>query len=640
MMKPSIKTAAIVLTVVMIAAGSVWGQQPPAENSEDAFPAGLVAFLDARQLESESRYREALAAYDQAMREDPSVLEVRIGFANLLLRLGMADRAVPLLDGIDGLDWHGRRVYALALAQYSAEEPDRMEDAREALEEVLDERDDDPNLSIALGQLLHRLGRVEEAETVIAELRRTRPGSPQLISYHASLLLQLGRRSDAADLFALCAQSPVTQANCRDTAVELLIELDRPGEAADLLSDSLADDDLDQLMRTAYLLWDANRSSDALQVVDRVLRQVPDSERARTLRAHLLSAVGRFPEAAAAFRKLAKKNPDDVDIKLSLAWSLSRMGDLEEARRWMDRAWELVAAETVSADALRCAVTGARVELVAENPLVAREWLARVADPTEAGEEYVRLLGETYRQEEDWRNGVGALARLQPRLEGGARLAAEAIEAEFKIRSGDSRAWTRLRPLLDSDNPEAVVAGLQVLQATDRWADAVREAESARERFPDNREILFTQAASLERLERFEDAEAVFLELLETDPDDATVANYLGYLWAEREVRLDEALELVNLAVSVDPENAAYLDSLGWVHYRLGALDEAEFWLRRAIEFNDGDGTLLAHLGEVLVARGETDEGIRFLRLGLDLGCEDPEHVRDLIDGRREKSSN
>ena len=81
----------------------------------------------------------------------------------------------------------------------------------------------------------------------------------------------------------------------------------------------------------------------ALQVVHRVLRQVPDSDRGRTLRAHLLSATGRFREAASEFRSLLKKNPTDIDLKLSLAWSLSRMGDLEEARRWLDRAWESAA---------------------------------------------------------------------------------------------------------------------------------------------------------------------------------------------------------------------------------------------------------------------------------------------------------
>ena len=626
------RAAATAIVGLVCMASSLPAQTPTVEPQDDGFPPALASFLEARLLEAEENYREALAAYDRALTADPSVVEVRIGFANLLFRLGMAERAVSLLDGVDDLDWHGRRVLAAALAQYSVQEPGRMEDAREALEGVLDERDDDPNLLLALAQLLQRMNLIAEAEAVIAELRQNRPGSPQLISYHAGLLLDLDRKEEAAELFSVCAASPAMAEHCRGNAVDLLIELDMPGKAADLMLSSLDDDDLDQLMRTAYLLWDANRPAQALQVVNRVLRQVPDSERGRTLRAHLLSATGRFPEAAKEFRSLLKKNPAEIDFKLSLAWALSRMDDLDEARRWLDRAWEPVAADAASNNAVRCAVTGARVELVAGNPLLAREWLARIADPEEAGEEFVRLLGESYRQEEDWRNGVSALMRLQPRLQGDARLAAEAIEAEFRVRSSDPRAWQRLRPLLDSDDPMSVLIGLQVLQSAERWSDAEREAADARNRFPDNREILFTQAASLERLERFDEAEAAFLELLEADPDDANAANYLGYLWADRNIRLEEALELINDAVEIDPENPAYLDSLGWVHFRLGALEEAEYWLRRAIEFNDGDGTLLAHLGQVLVESGEVEEGSRYLRLALDLGCEDPDHVRSLLD--------
>ncbi len=606
------------MTVVAVLVGPARAQQPQFDPSDDRLPAGLAAFLEARLLEGDDRYREALAAYERALAEDPSVVEVRIGFADLLFRLGVTDRAISLLEGVDELDWHGRRVYALALAQYSVQHPERTVEASAALEEVLDERDDDPNLQLAFGQLLHRMNRIDEAEAVIAELRRNRPGSPQLISYHATLLLQLERREEAAELFAECAASPVMGEQCRDTAVDLLIELDRPGEAADLMLASLDDDDLDQLLRAAYLLWDADRPTQALQVVNRVLREVPDSVRGRTLRAHLFSAVGNYPEAAKEFRSLLKKNPTEIDLELSLAWALSRMGELDEARRLLDRAWEPVAADAGSANAARCAVTGARIELVAGNPLVAREWLARVADPGEVGEEYVRLLGESFRQEEDWKDGISALMRLQPRLDGGARLAAQAIEAEFRIRSSDPRAWQRLRPLLDSDDPASVLLGLQVLQTAERWSDVEREAGAARQRFPDDRDLLFAQAASLERLDRFDEAEGVFLELLESNPDDANAANYLGYLWADRAVRLEEALDLVTRAVEVEPENPAYLDSLGWVHYRLGAFDQAEFWLRRAIELNEDDGTLLAHLGEVLVAnrRGRRGTALSPSRLG------------------------
>ena len=105
-------------------------------------------------------------------------------------------------------------------------------------------------------------------------------------------------------------------------------------------------------------------------------------------------------------------------------------------------------------------------------------------------------------------------------------------------------------------------------------------------------------------------------------------------MWADREMHLDEALELIARAVSLDPENSAYLDSLGWVHFRRGDLAEAERWLRRAVALGDdvGDGTIHCHLGEVLVARGDLEEGRRFLQSGLDMGCENPDHVRSLLE--------
>jgi Flp pilus assembly protein TadD len=628
------KRLVIVTAILLVAVANVFPAGDPVDETfGHELPAGLADFLSARVLESEERYTEAIAAYDRALQQEPEVIEIRVGYADLLLRLGMARRAVELLDGHDALDWHGRKVFALALTQVSVQDTDRMSEAEAALQEVLDERDDDPNLLLSLGQLLHRMGRLAEAEEAIAELRKNRPGSPQLVSYHAALLLQLGRRDQAADLFVECAAGGAAFSHCRDNAAELLVELGRPGEAADVLLASLGDDDLDQLMRAGFLLWEAGRPSQGLQVVNRVLREVPDSERGRTLKAHLLSATGRYEQAATLFRALLKKNPSDIDLKLSIAWAVARSGDLDQARRWLDRTWEQVAVDSASVNAVRCAVTGARIELVADNPLVARSWLNRIGDPKQAGEEFVRLLGESYRQQEEWMEGIGALLRLGPSLSGEARLAAEAIEAEFRFRASDRRAWNRLRPLLDGDHPSTVLLGLQVLQSVERWSDAEREATAALERFPGERDLLFARAAALERLDRFEEAEAAFLELLELEPDDATAANYLGYLWADRDVRLQEALALVNQAVNHDPENPAYLDSLGWVYYRLGALDEAEFWLRRAIAIDDTDGTLHAHLGEVLVARGEIEEGRRSLRLALELGCEHPDHVRSLLDG-------
>jgi tetratricopeptide (TPR) repeat protein len=86
--------------------------------------------------------------------------------------------------------------------------------------------------------------------------------------------------------------------------------------------------------------------------------------------------------------------------------------------------------------------------------------------------------------------------------------------------------------------------------------------------------------------------------------------NYLGYMLADRNERLNEALEMIQKAVDMDPHNAAFLDSLGWVYYRLNRLEEAEDYLRRSLERGSRDATVHDHLGDVLVSRGNLKDAI------------------------------
>jgi tetratricopeptide (TPR) repeat protein len=389
-----------------------------------------------------------------------------------------------------------------------------------------------------------------------------------------------------------------------------MLELGRPGEAGEAMLGWLDDNNLDGLMRAAALLWEGRRFESSLETVQRVLAQAPDSPRAQALEAHLLSSTGRHEEAVERLRRLLKKNPEDVDLMIAMAWSTSRMGDHDEARRWLDRGWEQVAENAGSPQAARTALAAARLELIADHPVVAREWLDRVADPATVGSDYVRLLAEIFRRQEQWREGVSAMARVQPKLEGRAQREAEAVESEFLMRLDDSRAWRRLRPLLEAGDETTVLLGLE------------------------GRDLIFARASAFERLGTFDRAAELFRTLVDIDPDDAAAANYLGYMLADRNMDLDEAFDLIIRAVALDPENAAYLDSLGWVHFRRGELEEAERWIRRAIDLGGdaGDGTLYCHLGEILLSMGDSDDGRRYLVIGLDRGCDDQERVRSLLD--------
>ncbi len=619
---------AIVVAAAVFAAGDgVAGEEPL------ALPAGLEAYLEARVLEANGSYREAMDSYEEALQQAPDVEEVRVAFATFLVDVGMAERAAQLLDGISNLDPDGMRVKALALAQLSVRQTDLTGEALEALRAAVNESPDDPNLLLSLAQTLSSQGEVVEAEQIVARLREDRPSNPRLIEMDADLLRTIGRTDEAIALYKECSDSgPAVQA-CRDGLVSLLVEKDRQGEAGELMLQWLGDLDLDALMQAAALLWEGNRFQLSLDTVQRVLVKAPDSPRALVLEAHLLSALGRHEEAIDRLQKLVKKSPDDLDLILALAWSLGRTGEMEKAERWLDRGWELVQSDAGSKQAVRCVLTAARLQILAERPMAARSWLDRVGSYSFAGADYVRLLAQTYRANEQWQEGITALVRVQPHLEGRAQVEAEAMEAEFRLHLNDPRGWRRLRPLLDSAQLPDVMIGLQVLQSVELWDEVASNSAAALERFGENRELLFIRAAALERLGENEAAEEVFQGLVDSNPDDANAANYLGYMWADRSVNLDEAMDLISRAVSLDPDNAAYLDSLGWVNYRRGNLDEAVRWLRRAVDLGGdvGDGTIYCHLGEVLLVNEQPAEGRRFLQLGLDMGCDDPEHVKSLL---------
>jgi Flp pilus assembly protein TadD len=630
-MKKSIKSLGL---VGVLFAGSAWASQEETVSGPSS-TLGLEPFIEARILETSGRYRDAMRAYERALREEPSLLEIRVRYASLLVELGLAGRAVEVLDVVGDLDWYGRRVRALALAQHSSRNEKFLGEAEVALRAALAEREDDPNLQLSLGQVLQRMGRPADAEEVIAHLRATRGGSPQLVAYHASLLKELGRSQEAAELYAECAAaSHVGGRECRENLVQLLVELGRPGEAGEVMLRWLGDDDLDELMHAASLLYEGGRYDQALRTVQRVLRQAQNSPRAHRLRAYILSSLGRFREAAAVFRDLVREDRENLDLLLATAWATVNSGDLDGARKWIARAWEVVRDDSGSPEASRVALAAARVELVGDHTALAREWIDRVVDYGEFGEDVVFLVAETYRRDEQWSDGIAALLRLQPRLqEGRARQAALAFEAEFRLRIDDQRAWPLLRRSLDSDSLRDVLTALQILQSLERWEDVEREAAAALERLPEVRDLRFTRAAALERMGRVGEADVLFRTLVEQDPSDAAAANYLGYSLADRGTNLDEALQLISRAVALEPENSAYLDSLGWVHYRLGDLDQAEYWLRRAVGFGDSDGTILSHLGEVLLRRGDSDEARRMLQHALDLGCEHPDHIRGLLAG-------
>jgi len=141
-------------------------------------------------------------------------------------------------------------------------------------------------------------------------------------------------------------------------------------------------------------------------------------------------------------------------------------------------------------------------------------------------------------------------------------------------------------------------AGLYEL-ALDLYARALQHS-------PENLDLLYSYSLAAEKLNRLDITETNMRRILEQDPDNIRALNALGYTLADRTDRYQEALQYISKAYAQEPDDPAIIDSMGWVHFRLGDLDKALEYLQQAWDMSK-DSEIGAHLGEVLWMRGERD---------------------------------
>lgn len=169
----------------------------------------------------------------------------------------------------------------------------------------------------------------------------------------------------------------------------------------------------------------------------------------------------------------------------------------------------------------------------------------------------------------------------------------------------------------------------------EKYRDAEKVVEDSLSQRPASELMEFQLGAIYERRKHFARAEAVFKSILKRNDQHAGVLNYLGYMLAERSVRLQEALRYIERAVEIDPYNGAYLDSLGWAYFKLNELELAEINLTRAAQLNEADATIYDHLGDLYYKLGQYGKARTYYEQSVFCAKSDDEHDRV-----REKLSN
>ncbi|MGH9361965.1 MAG: tetratricopeptide repeat protein, partial [Thermoanaerobaculia bacterium] len=203
---------------------------------------------------------------------------------------------------------------------------------------------------------------------------------------------------------------------------------------------------------------------------------------------------------------------------------------------------------------------------------------------------------------------------------------------ELLVRTGrDAEGEEVLARLAASEKPEDVLAAVQAYHRLERYEASIAPLERLLARQPPAAPVAFLLGAAHEREGARGEAESAFRRALEIEPAFHPALNYLGYMLAEKGERLEEALALVRRAVALEPDNGAYVDSLGWAHFQLGQYQEALGYLERAARLEPGDATIYEHLGDTYRALGRADDARQLYRRALALESENVEAVREKL---------
>ncbi len=361
--------------------------------------------------------------------------------------------------------------------------------------------------------------------------------------------------------------------------------------------------DPDALFSYARLAAHFKKFDLALPVVDKVLNSGPQVEGAVLLKADILDSQGKKPESLAVLEKASKKADVSDNLLQAYAQALVANGKNSEATSVLTALYEK------DPENEQVALTLGLLAMDLKQYKEAKGYFSEVIKLGDSSRQATYFMGIAAEENEEKDLALTWFAAVLP--ESRHYYTAQGRYVNILAEQGKMHEARQHFVLLRKATPEAA-AGYYGYEATflrehgqDQTAfDVYTESLDM---FPDNTDLRYGRAMVSEPLDKLDVLEADLKRVLELEPNNADALNALGYTLADKTDRYQEAKALISRAIAVRPQDPFFLDSLGWVHYRLGNLAEAVLYLQRAVDLQP-DVEMLAHLGEVLWQKGEKEK--------------------------------
>ena len=608
-----------------------------------------MGHVDEQQYELTGRAElaaQAIEAYKKALGLAPGSPVIQERLAEIYaksqrMREAVEQALATLKADPNNVDAHRllARIYVRELGDLSAGDVQKetLEKAIQQFQQILKIQPDDVYSALWLARLYRFENKHSEAETVLRGLLARDSSNGPALEQLSQLLMDEGRSQEAVKLLSDAAGQS-SSPEVYDLLGDAYSQAKDYAKAEDAYRKAVEEDpdDPGHLHGLAQALMAEDKYADALEQFKRLTEIEPSTSENFLRMAQLYRRLGKFDQAEASLLRAKQLAPGSLEVLYNEALLYEDQGRYDDAVKVLSDAIAGMRSQSSSARNPGSAAAGNDAENSASSE----------SSPNALAILYEQL-GHAYREEEDYSAAIQTYQEMG-KLSADAQKRSEmllidtyresrdldhaivetkkALEAAPNDPSltvtlamlygekSDADAATKLLDglLKGNDSDQEIYLNLaQVQERSRKYAEAEQSAQKAEQmaRGNDGKETAwFMLGAIYERQKKFDQAEQEFRKALELNPGNASVLNYYGYMLADRGVRLEEATAMIKQAVTQEPSNGAYLDSLGWAYYKQNKLTEAEESLRKAADRQKHDPTILAHLGDVYAKLGQSDQ--------------------------------
>lgn len=524
--------------------------------------------------------KEADILFRKAAQDFPQNPESQLAFARFLAAQNKSEEAITVLERIAAQDNGNSEILNLLGTLYIERARDLKDDAKirtavlkgiTLLEQALDLAPDNPRQWQQLGYAYLAIQDFEKVKKAFEKAYALDPGDVLIARQLLDIYIQEGKIEAALAMCDELIRQTRTDPELWTQYLSEKLPKDKRSELASYLQNYITDhSDAPVLyhIQLGSIYLDLNRIEEAENVLSAAAAAYPDDKRLQTITGYLRVRQERYEEAYTIFSDVLQNTPD-VDwthapfFTLSLITAAQKTGRTEEAANVLDLASKNDLA----------VLAGYMQMLFSDRPPVSTQ-------------EAIALLKQLQQLQPDTAEPFYYLTILQ---------------ADQKNYDDALLNARQFETLASNGGPTNLLNGF----------------------------FYYQYAIILERTGQLEEAETQFRKAIDqgTPTTVASAQNYIAYMWAERGEKLDMGLELVQQALNIDPDNAAFIDTLGWIYYMKGDYAKALAQLKKASEQIHDDPVIWEHIGDTYLKMGDPSAAIKHWKKAVDLSPEDTQLI-------------